>query len=104
MAPLHDVMCGAVYESITPNPAMKIAGQQRGQHIHERHWQVLADQVGMDGTGLKRRVREMASKVPDHIERVAGTITGSAGVMRIVERIGDTVRDCCARMIANLKD
>src|SRR5690606_34214433 len=41
LAPLYDLMCGTIYETVTRNMAMRIAGKSRGDHIHGRHWDRL---------------------------------------------------------------
>jgi serine/threonine-protein kinase HipA len=33
LAPMYDVMCGAVWENVAKNLAQKIAGEGRGDHI-----------------------------------------------------------------------
>ena len=38
LAPLYDVMCGAVWPNITRNLALDIGGKRDGTYIEGRHW------------------------------------------------------------------
>lgn len=102
LSPLYDVMNGSIYEGVTPNLAMKIAGKQRGNHIHGRHWQRFAEENGLSGQGVKRRVRQISLKVAQAAPDVAATLGAIDGRAALYQEICSHVSDCCRRMIANL--
>ena len=60
LAPIYDVMCGAVWEHVTRNMAQKIAGKNRGEHLKRRHWQRFAADCGLNAPRLVARVEALA--------------------------------------------
>jgi serine/threonine-protein kinase HipA len=62
LAPLYDVMCGEVWESITKNLAQKIAGKNRGDYLKGRHWQRFARECGLGVSQVLARVRMLTEK------------------------------------------
>jgi serine/threonine-protein kinase HipA len=71
MAPLYDVMNGEIDEGVTKNLAMRIAGRQRGRHIHARHWDRFAEENGLSATQVRRRVAELAKATLEAVPIVA---------------------------------
>ena len=60
LAPIYDVMCGAVWEHVTRNLAQKIAGKSRGEHLKRRHWRRFAADCGLNAPRLIARVEALA--------------------------------------------
>jgi serine/threonine-protein kinase HipA len=63
LAPMYDVMCGEVWESVTKNLAQKIAGTSRGDHLKGRHWQRFARECGLNPKQVIDRVGALAKSV-----------------------------------------
>lgn len=102
MAPLYDVMNGDIYEGVTRNIAMKIAGKSRANHIHGRHWDRFAEENGLSATQVKRRVRELSEAVL----RAMPSVIAEMNVMKesnVYGEIAEYVGRCCGSMLANLQ-
>ena len=63
LAPMYDVMCGEVWESVTKNLAQKIADKGRGDHINGRHWHQFARECGLNPKQVIDRVAALARSV-----------------------------------------
>lgn len=70
MAPLYDVMNGEIYEGVTRNLAMKIAGKNGGRYIGARHWDGFAEDNVLSATQVKRRVAALSQAVLDALPGV----------------------------------
>jgi serine/threonine-protein kinase HipA len=103
MAPLYDVMCGTIYEGITPNLAQKIADQQRGDHIHGRHWDRMAEEIRMSAPQVRRRLQSLANKALASISTVSEEALAS-GPNPMVSGVAHAIESRCRRILTNLKD
>ena len=63
VAPMYDVMCGGVWETVTKNLAQKIAGEGRGDHLKGSHWQRFARDCGLNPKQVIDRVGAMAKSL-----------------------------------------
>jgi HipA-like C-terminal domain len=68
LAPLYDVMCGKVWESVTKNLAQKIAGKSRGDYLTGRDWQLFARECGLNPKQVIDRVGTLAKSVISEAE------------------------------------
>ena len=107
MAPLYDIACAGVYDGITLNLAQDIAGQNRGPHIHGRHWRRMAEAAGLAGNAVVNRVRSLAGLLQDVVNEgqiradIAAMPAGDHWILDQVERF---VTDRCRTVILNLED
>jgi serine/threonine-protein kinase HipA len=60
LAPMYDVMCGEVWESVTKSFAQKIAGEGRGDNLKGIHWQSFARECGLNPKQVVDRVGTLA--------------------------------------------
>jgi serine/threonine-protein kinase HipA len=104
VAPLYDVMCGAVYDGVTTHLSQKIAGKQSGEHIHGRHWTRLAEEIGMSGPQVRRRVRTLASKAQHEAVHEAERFSLETPQATFAVEIARAIEGRCRRMLANLDD
>lgn len=74
LAPLYDVMCAAAWDNITRNLAQKIAGNDRGEHLKRRHWELFAADCGLNATRLIRRVEELGRIVLRNVAAAAAEV------------------------------
>jgi serine/threonine-protein kinase HipA len=104
MAPLYDVMNGDIYQNVTRNLAMKIAGKQRGRHIHARHWDRFAEENALSKTQVRRRVAALTTAVLNAIPGVVEEMDKSNMPSSAYMEIGDYVTMYCKSMLSNLKN
>lgn len=64
LAPLYDVLSTAVYSDLSDKMAMKIGSKYRFHELHARHWVQMAQMAQLGAPQLKRRVLEIAGKLP----------------------------------------
>ncbi|WP_168220557.1 type II toxin-antitoxin system HipA family toxin [Azospirillum thermophilum] len=103
MAPLYDVMCGDVYDGVTRNLSQKIAGKSRGGHIHARHWQRLAREVGLSAPGVLKRVDQLSSRVLEASGPVAAAMAAELPDSWMIAQMVPVIQERCRRMQANLR-
>jgi serine/threonine-protein kinase HipA len=97
LAPFYDLMCTGVYEGINEKLAMKIGGENRPRWIRARHWERMAEEVGVGTKLVLRTLKGMAKRLAGAAEEVASeqqAIWGNASIiMRIQEVIASRVID-----------
>lgn len=71
LAPFYDLMCTGVYEGVNEKLAMKIGNENRPQWIQPRHWERMAQTVGIGAKFVLRTVREMAKQIEIAAETLA---------------------------------
>jgi serine/threonine-protein kinase HipA len=64
LAPLYDALSTAVYSDLSDRMAMKIGSKYRFHELHARHWGQMAEAAQLGVPQLKRRVLEIAGKLP----------------------------------------
>lgn len=63
LAPLYDVVCTAYYPSLSKKMAMKIGGEYDGANIYPHHFERLAEECQLAKPLVKKKVKELASRV-----------------------------------------
>ena len=103
MAPLYDVMNGEIYEGVTRNLEMKIAGKNRGRHIGARHWDRFAEENALSATQVKRRVAALSQAV---LNALPGVVTemNAAKTSPTYQQIEGYIASTCRSMLSNLKN
>jgi serine/threonine-protein kinase HipA len=90
LAPIYDVMCGEVWESVTKNLVQKIGGSNRGEHLNGEHWQLLARECGLNPKQVLERVRMLARSVIEESEAAEAEVSampaGAHAVLRQTRR------------------
>lgn len=74
MAPLYDLICAAVYRQVDQHLPQAIAGRFIPSELNGNDWKALADAVGLSGASTVKRVNELASRVSDACDDVAGQV------------------------------
>lgn len=103
MAPLYDVMNGEIYEGVTRNLAMKIAGKNRGRYIGARHWDRFAEENALSATQVKRRVAALSQAVLAALPGVVAEMN-AAKTSPTYRQIEGYIASTCRSMLANLKN
>lgn len=88
LAPLYDVMCGAVWPNITKNMANTIAGKVRGDYLKGRHWQREAALCGLSPAATLRQVASLC-------ERVRGALDDTVAELIAMDPEAEFMADAC---------
>ena len=105
LAPIYDVMCGAVWEHVTRNMAQKIAGKNRGEHLKLRHWQRFAADCGLNATRLTRRVEALAKAALKEARGAAGEVGQMpAGPHPMMEQVVEALEKRARALLSGLKE
>jgi serine/threonine-protein kinase HipA len=79
LAPMYDVMCGEVWESVTKHLAQRIADERRGDRLEARHWQQIGRQCGLNPKQVVGRVEALANLVIAEAETAASEVATMPG-------------------------
>lgn len=105
LAPIYDVMCGAVWDHVTRNMAQKIAGKNRGEHLKRRHWQRFAAESGLNGPRLIARVETLAKGVITHARKAATEVAAMpAGGHPLMEQVSEAMETRARALLSGLAD
>lgn len=88
LAPLYDVMCGAVWPKITKNMANTIAGKASGDYLKGRHWQREAALCGLSPAATLRQVASLC-------ERVRGALDDTVAELIAMDPEAEFMADAC---------
>jgi serine/threonine-protein kinase HipA len=102
MAPLYDVMNGEIYDGVTTNLAMKIAGKNRAHYIGARQWDRFAEENALSATQVKRRVAALSQAVLDALPGVLAEMN-AAKKSATYQQIAGYVASTCRSMLSNLR-
>lgn len=107
LAPLYDVI------SVLPYPqryhrskirlAMRVGGEYRMQYIRSRHWDRLAESVGVDPEQARSILTQLVAATPDAVASVAAHARRNGLDSGFVDRFSDAVVDNARRCAAVLQ-
>jgi serine/threonine-protein kinase HipA len=63
LAPLYDIVSTVYYPELSKNMAMKLGGEYASQRISPKHFELLADEVGLGKPMVRMRLQELAKTV-----------------------------------------
>ena len=105
LAPIYDVMCGAVWEHVTRNMAQKIAAKNRGEHLKLRHWQRFAADCGLNAPRLAARVETLAKGVLAETRNAAADVVAMpAGGHPLLEQACEAIEGRARALLSGLDD
>ena len=92
MAPLYDVSTVLLWDHVNQYHAQRIAGRKRKPvNIARRHWERIAEDAGLSGRGVRRRVQQLVDAMVgarvQATEKVAGQAGAGAGIVKHVAEI-----------------
>ena len=64
IAPLYDALSTAVYPRLTPKMAMKLGSKYKFSEVQARHWEQFAQEAGLSLAQARKRVVELAKRLP----------------------------------------
>jgi serine/threonine-protein kinase HipA len=105
LAPMYDLMCGEVWESVTKNLAQKIAGNSRGDYLKGRDWQRFARECGLNPKQVIDRVGAMAKSVIGEAEVAQSEVAAMpAGGHAILDQTRQAVEGRARTLLAQLQE
>jgi serine/threonine-protein kinase HipA len=94
LAPLYDLLSTRVYgRRFNRKMAMKYGGEYRPERIRGRHLDRLADDLGLPGRGLRRRVGELLERVETSVEDARHRLPEQWREAPTVEGIGTAIAE-----------
>jgi serine/threonine-protein kinase HipA len=100
LAPLYDLLCTAVYPTLTDKMAMKVGSKYRLSEVQVRHWEQLAKAAGLSGAQTKKRVAGIAKRLPSCARGLQREALYSG--QPLVERIISLIEQRCALTLERL--
>jgi len=70
LAPLYDLLCTAVYPSLTAKMAMKVGSKYRFAEVQGRHWQQFAEAAGLSWAQSRQRLLRTGGQLPSLARRL----------------------------------
>jgi len=105
LAPIYDVLCGEVWDSVTKNLAQKIAGESRGDYLKGRHWQRFARECGLNPRQVLDRVGTLAKSVIVEADAAASEVAAmGAGTHVMLDQTRQAVERRANVLIAQLQE
>jgi serine/threonine-protein kinase HipA len=105
IAPMYDLMCGEVWESVTKNLAQKIAGKSRGDDLNGRDWQQFARECGLNPRQVLDRVGTLAKFALAEAEAAASEVAAMpAGTHEVLEQAREAVERRARMLLAQLQE
>jgi serine/threonine-protein kinase HipA len=102
LAPLYDTLSTAVNPTLTPKMAMKIGSKYKFSEVQARHWEQLAEGVGLAKAPAKRRILALARSLPAAARKLQSDPERRFAGNAVVERINAVIEQSCALTIRRL--
>lgn len=105
MAPIYDVMCSPVWESVTKNLANTVGGKNRGDYLKGRHWEREAVACKLKPSIFVARVEALANRVLKEIDAAAEEVRAMpAGDSPMIAMCVDAIRQRASYLVAGLHE
>jgi len=102
LAPLYDSLSTAVYPTLTPKMAMKIGSKYKFSEVEVRHWEQFAEVAGFTKAQAKRRILDMAKRLPAAARTLQSAPERGFVLNAVVEKITALIEQRCALTIRRL--
>ncbi|MCX8520376.1 MAG: type II toxin-antitoxin system HipA family toxin, partial [Rhodoferax sp.] len=96
LAPFYDLLSTAVYPALTEKMAMKIGSKYTFGEVQARHWEQLAEAVGLAKAAARRRILALAKSLPATAHRLQSEPASGFAGNAMVERITALLEHRCA--------
>jgi serine/threonine-protein kinase HipA len=104
LAPMYDVMCGEVWQHVTKQLALKVAGKRRGDDLEGRDWQRFARACGLNPKQVLDRVGALAKSALAEAETAAAEVAAMpAGTHAILDQTRSAVERRANALLASLQ-
>ena len=95
LAPFYDLLSTAVYPALTARMAMKIGSKYTFGEVQARHWEQLAEAVGLAKAPARRRILALAKSLPATAHRLQSEPASGFAGNAMVERITALLEQRC---------
>lgn len=102
LAPLYDTLSTAVYPTLTTRMAMKIGSKYAFGEVHARHWDQLAESLGLGKAQARKRILSFAQLLPQTARRLQADPRHGYENHALVERIVTLIEQRCTLTIRRL--
>ena len=102
LAPLYDALSTAVYPNLTDKMAMKIGSNYKFTELQARHWEQFATGAGLSPAQVKKRITEIAKRLPDLARTTQATFQAQGNDHAILGQIVALIDQRCALTIRRL--
>ena len=87
LAPAYDILCSTVYTNLSEKMSMKIGGHYEHDKIMPRHFEKLADEVGISYTQLRKIIKTQCENVSDILRTIVNSFENTIGkdILTVVE-------------------
>lgn len=103
LAPLYDLVCTRAYDRLATTLAMGVGGEFEPTSVRRRHWERLAESVGLGARYVVGLIQELVDHFPEATEFAAAEFRGRYGekpalqmilpkVRKQVKRVGQLLR------------
>jgi len=103
LAPFYDVLSTAVYPNLTDKMAMKISSKYRFTEVQLRHWERFATEAGLSPAQVKKRILNIAGRLPDLAEKTIAVFESEGNSHSILNKVMTLIEQRCGRAIRSLK-
>lgn len=102
LTPLYDALCTAVYPLLTDKMAMKIGSSYKFSQVQARHWNQFATEATLSPAQVKRRILDIAKRLPDLAHAVRAVFELEGNSHSIIDQIITLIDQRCALTIRRL--
>lgn len=102
LTPLYDALCTAVYPALTYKMAMKIGGKYKFSEVQARHWEQFAVETNLSPAQVKKRVVDIAKRLPDLARTTQRKLEADGNSHPIVGQIVALIDQRCALTVRRL--
>jgi len=92
LAPFYDLICTAIYESLTDRLAMKIGGEDRPNWLRMRHWKRFADTIAVKQDLVLRVLSNTVENILPKAEETAKELYARHKSTDILEKILSVIK------------
>jgi len=102
LAPLYDALSTAVYPDLTRKMAMKIGSKYEFADVQARHWEQFATAAGLSPAQTKKRILEIARRLPDLARTTQKALAAEGSDHAIIVHIVTLIEQRCMLTIRRL--
>lgn len=102
LAPFYDVASTVAYPGLSRKLAMSVGGEYRFAWVRARHWEALAEQIGVPVSALRRDGLGLAERFERELPRVRQALVEQYGDQPIFAKVADVVGEQIALLREHL--
>lgn len=102
LAPLYDALSTAIYPGLSDKMAMKIGSKYKFSEVQTRHWVQFAAAASLSPAQVKKRILEIARRLPDLARTTQGAMDAEGNHHAIIGQIVALIDQRCALTIRRL--